>query len=215
MNKYLLTITIFFLLNIKANAQTRKLSLVDVIELAKRQSPSSKIADTRKETQYWFYQRFRSNYNPTLYLRGELPGYDRSFIENRQDNGEIAYQSREQLNSNLGLSLFQPITATGGRISINSNLSQFRNLDSYFLNYNSTLFNVGYSQPIFGFNELKWDRKTEPLRYEESKRAYVEEMEDISRNATDLYFDYLTAQVELQIAQFNLANNDTIFNIEQ
>jgi outer membrane protein TolC len=215
MNKYLLTITIFFLLNIKANAQTRKLSLVDVIELAKRQSPSSKIADTRKETQYWFYQRFRSNYNPTLYLRGELPGYDRSFIENRQDNGEIAYQSREQLNSNLGLSLFQPITATGGRISINSNLSQFRNLDSDFRNYNSTLFNVGYSQPIFGFNELKWDRKTEPLRYEESKRAYVEEMEDISRNATDLYFDYLTAQVELQIAQFNLANNDTIFNIEQ
>ena len=74
---------------------------------------------------------------------------------------------------------------------------------------------MGYSQPIFGFNELKWDRKTEPLRYEESKRAYVEEMEDISSNATDLYFDYLTAQVELQIAQFNLANNDTIFNIEQ
>ena len=40
-------------------------------------------------------------------------------------------------------------------------------------------------------------------------------MEAISRTATDLYFDYLTAQVELQIAEFNLANNDTIYNIEQ
>lgn len=215
MNKYIIIFTILFLSFIRTNAQNNKLSLVDVIELAKKQSPSAKIADTRKEQQFWFNQRYKANYNPQLYLSGEIPGYDRSYIENRQDNGEIEYQPREQLTSNLGLSLFQPITATGGRISVNSNLFQFRNLDSDFQRYNSTLFNIGYSQPLFGFNELKWDRKTEPLRYEESKRTYVEEMEAISRTATDLYFDYLTAQVELQIAEFNLANNDTIYNIEQ
>jgi len=214
MNKYILIFTVLILSCINAIAQDRKLSLVDVIELAKNQSPEAKIASTQKERQYWFNQQFKANYNPQLYLSGEVPGYNRSYIENRQDNGEIEYQSREQLDSNLGLSLFQPITATGGRISVNSSLSQFRNLDSDFQRFNSTLFNIRLFQPLFGFNQLKWDRKTEPLRYEESKRTYVEEMEAISREATDLYFNYLTAQVELQISEFNLANNDTIYNIE-
>ena len=204
-----------FLSCIHANAQDKKLSLVDVIELAKNQSPSAKVAETRKVFSYWSFRNYKANYNPQLYLSGQVPGYDRSFIENRQDNGEIEYQAQEQIRSNLGLSLRQQITATGGTMSVNSNIFQFKDLNSDFQQYNNTLVNFRYDQPLFGFNELKWDRKTDPLRYEESKRSYVEDMEDISRVATDLYFDYLTAQVELQIAQFNLANNDTVYNIEQ
>ncbi|MFT7034407.1 MAG: outer membrane protein TolC [Cyclobacteriaceae bacterium] len=200
---------------IKTKAQDKKLSLVDVIELAKNQSPDAKIASTIKEQEYWFNQRFKSNYNPSLDLQGEVPGYNRSFIVNQQDNGELEYQSREQITSNLGLSLNQRITATGGRISINSSMDQFKNLNTDFERFNNTLFNVRIFQPLFGFNDLKWDKKTEPLRYEGSKRAFVEKMESISADATDKYFVYLTAQVQLQIAQFNLANNDTIYNIEQ
>ena len=40
-------------------------------------------------------------------------------------------------------------------------------------------------------------------------------MEFVSRNAVQCFFDYLDAQVNFQIAQFNLANNDTIYNIEK
>ena len=40
-------------------------------------------------------------------------------------------------------------------------------------------------------------------------------MEFVSRNAVDRFFDYLDAQVNFQIAEFNLANNDTIYNIEK
>ena len=39
-------------------------------------------------------------------------------------------------------------------------------------------------------------------------------MEFISRQATQRFFSYLDAQINLQIAQFNLANNDTIYKIE-
>ena len=56
---------------------------------------------------------------------------------------------------------------------------------------------------------------TEPLRYEESKRAYVEEMEYISSLTVDLFFDYLDAQIGYDIASFNLVRNDTIYNIEK
>jgi len=56
---------------------------------------------------------------------------------------------------------------------------------------------------------------TEPLLYEESKREFVEEQEMISRQAVERFFNVIENQIALQIAQFNLANNDTIYKIEQ
>ncbi|MEQ8472413.1 MAG: TolC family protein [Marinoscillum sp.] len=217
MNKVFL-IAILIGATITLSAQT-KLSLVDVIEQAKNQSPSAKAAETRKKNFYWQYRSFRSNYNPSLNLVGNLPGYNRDFFQVSQDDGSFAYRSREQLSSSLNLGLIQPIAPTGGEVSINSSINQFNDLNAVpgEINpiYNSTLFNIQLRQPIFGFNDLKWDKRIEPLRYEESKRSYVEQMELISAQATRFFFDYLEGQINLQIAQFNLVNNDTIFNIEQ
>ncbi|MFT6883495.1 MAG: outer membrane protein TolC [Marinoscillum sp.] len=201
-----------------SQAQTN-LSLVDVIELAKDQSPSAKAAETRKKNFYWQYKSFKADYNPSLNLTGNLPGYNRDFFQVSQDDGTFVYRSREQISSSLNLGLIQPLAFTGGELSLNTNLNQFNDLNarSGQVNpiYSTTLFNLRLVQPIFGFNELKWNKRTEPLRYEESKRSYVEEMEAISRQATARYFDYLDAQINLQIAKFNLANNDTIYNIEK
>lgn len=55
----------------------------------------------------------------------------------------------------------------------------------------------------------------EPIRFEESKREYAESMEAIARDGVTFFFNVLQAQVNLQIAQYNLANNDTIYKIEQ
>lgn len=193
-----------------------ELTLLDVIELARSRSPYARAAETRKENLYWQYRTFRANYNPSLNLQGDVPNYYRGYFSNRLDNGEIVYQSAEQINSSVGLGLQQPIALTGGNISVNSNLNIFRDLNNSALTqYNTTPFNIRLNQPIFGFNRLKWDKRTEPLRYEESKRSFVEEMEFISSQTTQRYFDYLEAQINLQIATFNLANNDTIFHIEE
>lgn len=216
MNKKSLAALLLLLMGTMSYAQvTRQLSLYDVITLAKEQSPSSKAAETRKKNLYWQYRTFKSNYNPSLNLQGNIPGYNRDFFGNRQDDGQIVFQERQQLSSELELGLRQPIALTGGLISVNSSINQFNDLNQDLRRYNSTLFNVRLRQPIFGFNELKWDKRTEPLRYEESKRSYVEEMEFISGEATNRFFNYLDAQINLQIATFNLANNDTIYNIEQ
>jgi outer membrane protein TolC len=40
-------------------------------------------------------------------------------------------------------------------------------------------------------------------------------LEEISRNAVENFFDVLQAQIDQQIAEFNLSNNDTIYKIEQ
>ncbi len=214
MNKKFLLLIPFFIYWHQHSAQV-VYSLNDIIERAKQQSPAAKQAETRKENRYWQYRSYRSNYNPQLRLSGNTPGYNRDFFANRLDNNEIRFQEREQTFSSLNLGIEQPLAITGGTISINANSSRFNDQNSSITSWNSTPFNIRLDQPILGFNPLRWDKKTEPLRYEESKRSFVEEMEFVSNRSVTLFFNYLDAQVNQQIAQFNLANNDTIYNIEQ
>jgi len=200
-------------------AQQKQYGLMDVIDLAKSQSPLSKQAETRKENRYWQYRFFRSNYNPQLRLNGTVPAYSKSVSQAPQQDGSFRYTPIEQSNNNLNLGLVQPIAFTGGTVSVNSSLQLFRNYnpsDPIFAEqWGGTVMNIQLNQPIFAFNQLRWDRRTEPLRYEESRRSYVEEMEFISSEAVNRFFNVLDAQINLQIAEFNLANNDTIYKIEE
>jgi outer membrane protein TolC len=216
MNKLITSLFLLLFWNFSGFAQEQTmLSLSEVILMARGQSPSSKQAETRMENRYWQYRLFKSNYNPQLALSGNIPGYNRDFLTNRLDDGTIVFQDREQLNSSLNLGLNQPLALTGGNVSVNSSMNYFNDLNEDLTRFNTTAVNVRLDQPIFGFNNLKWDKQTEPLRYEESQRSYVEEMEFISREASGRFFDYLSAQINYEVAQFNLLNNDTIFKIEQ
>jgi outer membrane protein TolC len=197
-----------------SHAQT-KYTMGDVLQMAKGQSPFSKQAETRKENRYWQYKFYRSNYNPQLRLSGTLPDYNQDYFQNRLDDGTIQFQQREQNTSAVNLVLQQPISFTGGVVSVNTNLARYNDYQFDTGSWNGTVVNVRLDQPILNFNELRWDKMTEPLRFEESKRSFVEEMEFISQQAVDRFFTVLDAQINLQIAQFNLANNDTIYKIEQ
>ena len=55
----------------------------------------------------------------------------------------------------------------------------------------------------------------QPLVYSESQRAFIEDLEAIALEANGLFFQLMTAQVNLQIAQNNLLSNDTILTIAQ
>lgn len=189
--------------------------LEDIINMARSQSPFSKQAETRKENRYWQYRLYKSNYNPQLRLSGNLPDYQQNYFQNRLDDGTIVFQQQEQTNGSAALGLEQPIFFTGGNLSINSDLNRYNDYQSNVVRWGGTVVNIRLVQPLLSFNQLRWDKMTEPLRYEESKRGYVEELESISEQAVDKFFSVLDAQVNLQIAEYNLANNDTIYKIEQ
>jgi outer membrane protein TolC len=111
--------------------------------------------------------------------------------------------------------LQQPLRWTGGTISANTNFNYFTDIARDSKLWSGNVFNIRLDQPIYAYNSFKWDRLTLPLKYEESKREFVEQLEFISQNASDLFFRVIAAQIDEQIARFNLANNDTIFKIEQ
>ena len=220
MNKRIFTVAAIVLAMVAwtSYAQT-KYSMEDILEMAKAQSPFSKQAGTRKENRYWQYRVYKSNYNPQLRLSGTVPTYSKSVTQAPLSDGSFVYNHVEQTNNFANLGLLQPISFTGGTVSINSNVSYFKNYipsnPALAEQWGGTVLNIQLNQPIFAFNSLRWDRKTEPLRYEESKRSYVEEMESVSQQTVVRFFRVIDAQIKLQIAQFNLANNDTIYKIEQ
>jgi outer membrane protein TolC len=209
---------IFFLLLFysgygQLHSDTIRLNLHQVVEMSKLKSIASKQALTTRETKYWEYRTHRSNYQPQLSLNGILPGYNKTFTEVQQPDGTILFQSIHNNNSSLDLSFSQTITATGGTVFGTTQLQRFDDFDRKNILYNSVPFGIGYNQPLFQFNSLKWDKKIEPLKFNESKQAYIESMEQIAITANGYFFDLLLAQVNLQIAETNLANTQKIQQI--
>ncbi|ADR23094.1 membrane protein [Marivirga tractuosa] len=190
-------------------------TLQDVIQIAKTQSPAYKRAETIKENRYWQYRVYKSNFVPQLSLSGTVPNFNRSVTPITQEDGSTEYRSVFNSNSDVSLNLEQQIGLTGGTIFLNSTVNRFDDFERNNFRYGGDPLSVGFIQPLFRFNELKWDKKIEPLRFEESKREFVEEFEQISKDVTTRFFNLLSAQVSLEIAQKNLGNNDTIYKIAQ
>jgi outer membrane protein TolC len=218
MNKKLQYLIIFFIglstfsLEIKAQ---KTYTLQDVIAIAKSQSPAFKRAETIKENRYWQYRVYKSSFVPQLSLSGTLPNFNRSVTPITQEDGSTEYRSVFNSNSDVSLNLEQQIGLTGGTIFMNSTVNRFDDFERNNFRYGGDPLSIGFIQPLFSFNQLKWDKQIEPLKYEESQREYVEEFEQISKDASELFFNLLSAQVSLEIAQKNLGNNDTIYKIAQ
>ncbi|HLY70327.1 MAG TPA: TolC family protein [Puia sp.] len=208
--------SICLLLSTKTHAQKKDtliLSLQQVVQLAKEKSIASKQAITTRETKYWQWRTYRSNYQPQLSLSGTLPAYTKTFNQVVQPDGTIQFQPVHYDNSSLNLSFSQSIAATGGTIYGTTQLQRFDDFDRKNILYNALPYGIGYTQPLWQFNALKWDNKIEPLKFNESKQAYIESMEQVSITATGYFFDLLLAQVNLQVAETNLTNTQNIQRI--
>lgn len=192
-------------------------TLMDIVARAKSQSPAALRVQTMKENRFWQYRLFLSDYNPQLRLNGTIPSYTQAVNNVEQPDGSIEFREVKQNLIDLELGLEQVISPTGGVISVNSSTSRFDNFlapEGLRARYSGVPVNIRLNQPIFAFNPYKWDKKIQPLVFEESKREYAEEMEGISQVSTQLFFDYLLAQVNLDIAEKNLKNTEDIYRIE-
>ena len=211
---------IAFLLTFPAvvNAQndTLALTLDDVLALAKKQSPDALIAKHRFRSSYWEYRSFKADYLPGINLQATIPNFYRSFRQIPQAEGPTIYQYNTIGEYSAVLSIDQKIGYTGGSVFIRSDLSR---LDNYYedsttlTSYQSTPVVIGYRQPIFKYNEYRWAKQLEPLKYEKAKRQYLEDLESVSIRANQYFFNLLLAQVEESIAEKNFKNNDTLYRI--
>ncbi|NQU86107.1 MAG: TolC family protein, partial [Mariniphaga sp.] len=183
------------------------LSLKDVVNMAITQSTSIKNAQNRNVNYYWRWKNFKTSNRPQLVLSGDLPNYNQSTVPITQPDGSVEFKQVSNLLTSARLSLNQSIAQTGTYISASTSAFRFQDFYKNSVSFSGVPFSFGFHQPIFALNWLKWQRKTEPLIYDEAKKDYVESTEEISLNATYRFFSYLRIQTNYSLAENNLKNS--------
>lgn len=209
-----LCLSIFFLVpggNLSAQVV---MNIKDVIEIGQANSLNSMLARMNFMSQYWSYRSFKAELLPSVNLRGDLMEFNRSMVEARNyETGELSLVRNNTLSNNLSLSITQAIAPLGGTISVQSYLYR---LDQF--SYNSKLYNsqpvrLSYTQPLRAFNSLKWRKKTEPMKFQKAKRAYLEKMEDIAVQVVNLFFSVISAQSSFQKGMKTLEDRQQLYAI--
>ena len=197
-----------------AQEQTMLLTLSDAIEIAQQNSPAAVAARHSFCSNYWSYIRYKANYLPSLAF-SSAPNFNHSINIITMPDGTSDFIEQNQFITDGTLTLNQNIPLTGGNIYIRSALQRLDIFDNSQTSYKTTPIIIGYEQSLTGYNRLKWERKIEPLRFQEAQRSYIETMESVASQAMTQFFNSAMAQSNLQIAQFNYANADTLYLFAQ
>jgi len=190
------------------------LTLEKTIDIARKHSPYALVARHSFRSQYWNYCYFKANYKPSLNFNS-TPNFNHSINAITLPDGTSRYVQQNQLMTDANLSLNQNIAFTGGTLFLQSGIQRLDILDDKSFSYKTNPIIIGYQQSILGYNSLKWDKRIEPLRFEEAKKSYVETMELVSASAIMRFFNLAKAQTNLKIALFNYAQADTLYTFAQ
>lgn len=210
-----LLLTIFLTVAaVSAYAQDR-MTLSEAIRTARTNSVEA--LETRQAfiSTYWAYRSYKANRLPGVNLNGNLINFDRSLtlLQNPED-GTLKYVSSNNLQNGIALEINQNITFTGGTLTLVSDLSRIDQFGAgKSLTWHSRPVTLSYYQPLFTYNQFKWDKKIEPKEYERGKREYLERMEGITIDAVYAYHNLLLARMNNEISKSNFENSGKMLRI--
>jgi outer membrane protein TolC len=190
------------------------LTMNNAVDLARRQSPDILSARHSFRSSYWNYCYYKANYLPALNF-SSTPNFNHAINSITLSDGTAQFVQQNQLFTDASLSITQNVALTGGSLFIETGLQRLDILNQNETAYKSVPVVVGFRQSLLGYNQLKWDRKIEPLRFEAAKKTYVETIELVSANAVMKFFNLVKAQTNLEIARTNYANADTLYAFAQ
>jgi outer membrane protein TolC len=197
-------------------AQQQPITLRQAVSLAQQQSYQARAAEATREAARYRDRAFYSRQLPQLSLEGTVPDYNRAIIPVLQPDGSTSFQPQNQTNAELTATVFQPLPVFGGDFFISTALSTVRiSGDQTIRSWSSTPVRFGLRQPLFRPNNVAWDRREQPVRYDVSERQYREAKETIALETADAFFDVYAARVAFQNATNNAAINDTIFTLNK
>lgn len=156
-----------------------KLTLQEAIQLAQASSPEAEAARHTYRAAYWSYRSFRADYLPEVSLSAS-PYLNRQINKVTQPDGTELFLRQNQLATDLTLSVSQNVWFTGGNLFMQTAAQRMDELGEKSTAYNTQPFTVGYRQSLFGYNSLKWNRRIEPVRFQEAKKTYSETLELIA-----------------------------------
>lgn len=204
--------TLFSLLAVLCcrSQQKMQFTLGQTIQTAQQRSPSAVAAQHTLRSAYWTYRYYVASYLPSVTLTSS-PEFNRGINRVVQPDGTNSFVHVSQLCSDVTMQISQNIPLTGGTLFVNSSLMCDDQIEGDGkTSYRSQPITIGYQQSLIGFNELKWNRRIEPLRWQEAQKQYTEAMELVASQASSYFFELATAQTNVDIARSNLASADTL-----
>ena len=210
-------LTIILFNQTKAIEKTKSISLSQAIEIAADSSLASFKVKNLYLSGYWQYRTFKAQRLPSMSMDMTPLSYNQNFIK-RYDyiNNIDTYKSQQSLNSSANVSVKQNIDLTGGTFSIDTELAYLHNFGlTQYEQFTSVPIRIGYSQSLFGYNSFKWKKKIEPVRYEKVKKQFIYNLQEISEQTSQYFFDLALNQTIYDLAKQNIANSDTLYRIGQ
>jgi outer membrane protein TolC len=205
-----------------AGAQTRvpdaaqPMTLEQVVMVAQSQSRAAAQARNRFRSSLWQYRTARAAYLPTLSLQGNAVDLTRSASRISLPDGSETFVQQSYVSSGARVSIGKTVGSTGGEVYLESSLERLHELDREAPpTYLSRPISLGFRQPLFVYNPHSWSDRIDPLRLEEARREYAEELESISLSAIQNFFDVLSANDQLEFARLNVASTESLYTAAQ
>lgn len=197
--------------------ETMRLTLTECIVMARRQSVDAAVALGELRSAYWHWRSYRADLLPEVSFSATVPSYNKRYTSYQQADGGLSFVRNDYLGLSGSLYVSQKIWPTGGTLSVESSLD-FLHQSGGGATANQLMslpVAITLSQPIFGVNHMKWNRRIEPLRYREAKARFLTETEQVAMQAISLFFNLLLAGEQVRIAQQNLQTAEKLYEVAQ
>ncbi len=216
--KRLIIVYIFISLTFPVYVEAQKvLKLEDAIILAQDSSAEGIKARKSFDVSYCKFLNYKANRLPSLTLFLTPLEYNRNVVKRYiSETDRDEYRSQKFMSSYGSLKLLQNVDFLGGQFYAISELGFLRTFSTNTYNqFSSTPIRIGYSQNLLGYNDFKWERQIEPIKYNISKRAYHYALGEIAELTTTYFFDVLEAKEKLSLAELNKQRTDTLVKLTQ
>ena len=200
-----------------AEVDTLRLTLEDCIVMARRQSVDAAVALGELKSAYWEWRSDKADLLPQVSLSANVPTYNKRYSTYQREDGTHSYVRNDFMEVDGSLYVSQKIWPTGGTLSVESSLDWLRQMSGETSGgknqFMSMPIALTLSQPLFGVNSVKWNRRIEPLRYREAKASFLAETEQVAMRAISLFFNLLLANENVHIAEQNLQNAEKLYEV--
>jgi len=196
------------------SAETRTITLDEAVLMARTRSVDAAVALNELRKSYWSYRTYRADLLPEVHFNATIPSYRKSYSPYQHEDGSYSFVRNNVMQMSGEISVEQSIWPTGGTLSLNTSLDWMRQLDrGAFNRFMSVPVALTLNQPIFAVNNVKWNRRIEPVRYEEAKAQFISATENVAMNAVAHFFDLLMAKENLGIARQNHSNAEKLYEV--
>ena len=199
-----------------AQGAPRTLTLQDAILMAQQQGSSAQVARSFRDAARSRDDAFNARLLPQLFLKGEAANLVHGINPVLLDDGSTQFIPQSQNQSTMQLGFSQRIPLTGGTISVGSEMQRVDLFgDNSRQYYQTTPVVLSLQQDLFKPRAVVWDRREQSLNATVAERGYLEAREDVAAQTADAFFNLYAQEVALKNASFNVAVNDTLYQLNK